>query len=143
MAYDSIALLTNEAKRRTAEGWVTGKSFRVRYFSLSATGHDFLDPTVSLAIDPSATDIGATVFGPEPIDAFEWVSDYCPVFVCTAQKGEVTGPVSALGLWAELVYVPPGDPEPAGTQFLFAIHHRPLLILTGSDRAEFRVSVFM
>jgi len=143
MAFDSIALLTNEAKRRTAEGWVSGKSFIVKYFSLAASGHDFLDPTVSLAIDPAVTDIGATVFGPEPIDAYEWVSDFCPVFVCNVQKNEVTGPVSALGLWAELVYVPPGDPEPVGTQFLFAVHHRPLVVFTGSDAAEFRVSVFM
>lgn len=143
MAFDSIALLTNETKRRTAEGWVSGKSFRVKYFSLAASGHDFLDPTVSLAIDPSATDIGGVVFGPEPIDGYEWVSDYCPVFVCNVLKNELTGPVSALGLWAETMCVPAGDPEPAGTLFLYAIHHRPLVVFTGSDSAEFRVSVFM
>jgi len=143
MAYDSIALLTNEAKRREAVGWTNGKSFIVKYFSLAATGHDFLDPTVSLAIDPSATDIGASVFGLEPIDAYEWVNDFCPVFVCNVRKHEVTGPVSALGLWAETTCVPSGDPEPEGTIFLFAIHHRPLVVFTGSDTAEFRVSVFL
>ena len=143
MAFDSIALITNEAKRRTAESWITGKSYIVKYFSLAATGHDFLDPTVSLAIDPSATDIGATVFGPEPIDAYEWVNDFCPIFIYNVQKNELTGPVSALGLWAETTCVPSGDPEPEGTLFLFAIHHRPLSVFTGSDSAEFRVSVFM
>jgi hypothetical protein len=143
MAYDSIAILTNETKRRMAEGWETGKSFRVRYFSISATGHDPTDPTVALSIDPSATDIGGSIFGPEPIDRYEYTSDYCPVFVCAVQKRELIGPVSALGLWAETTCVPAGDPEPAGTLFLFAIHHRPLLVFTGADSAEFNVSVFM
>jgi len=143
MAYDSIAVLTNEAKRRMTDGWKTGKSFRVRYFSIASTGHDPTDPTVSLTIDPAATTIGPNIFGPEPIDAYESVSDYCPVFVCNVRAGEIVGAVSAVGLWAETICVPAGDPEPAGTLFLFAIHHRPLLVFTGADSAEFRVSVFM
>jgi len=143
MAFESIAVLTNEAKRRIAEMWVTGKSYQVKYFSISSTGHDETDATVALAVDPTATDIGPNIFGPERIDAYEWESDFCPIFVCRVEPGEIIGSVSALGLWGELVYVPDGDVEPVGTQFLFAVHHRPLLVFTGTDSAEFRVTVFM
>jgi len=144
MAYDSIAVITDEAKRRIGEGWVTGKSFQVKYFSISNGGHSATDPTVALAVDPSLTTMpGAVLFGPEPIDDYEWTSDNCPIFVCNVEAGEVIGSVSSLGLWGELVYVPPGDTEPVGTRFLFAIHNRPLVVFTGSDSAEFRVNVFM
>jgi len=144
MAYDSIAVLTNEAKRRIGEGWVTGKSFQVKYFSLSSGGHNPEDPTVSLAIDPTITAMqGAVLFGPEPIDDYQWTSDNCPIFVCNVHAGEVIGAVSSLGLWAEVLCVPSGDPEPEGTRFLFAVHNRPLVVFTGSDSAEFRVNVFM
>ncbi len=144
MAFDSIAVLTDEAKRRIGEGWVTGKSFKVKYFSLSGGGHNPLDATVSLAVDPTLTAMqGAVIFGPEPIDDFEYTSDNCPIAICNVLPGEVIGSVSSLGLWGEVEYVPPGDTEPVGTRFLFAIHNRPLVVFTGSDSAEFRVNVFM
>ncbi len=144
MAYDSIAVITNEGKRRIGEMFETGKSYKVSYFSISSGGHNPLDPTVAMAVDPNAIALeGATLLGPKPISSIEHVSDFCPVFVCSALAGELIGPVSSLGLWAEVVCVPPGDPEVPGTQFLFAIHNRPLLVFTGSDAAEFRVSIFM
>lgn len=144
MAFDSIAVLTDEAKRRMGEGWVTGKSFIVKYFSLSGGGHNPLDPTVALAVDPTLTTMrGAVIFGPESIDNYEFAADNCPIFICNILPGEVIGAVSSLGLWGEIVYVPPGDTEPVGTRFLFAIHNRPLVVFTGSDSAEFRVNVFM
>jgi len=144
MAYDSIAVITNEGKRRIGEMFVSGKSYKVSYFSITSGGHNPADPTVALAVDPNATDLdGANLLGPKPIGSIEYVSDFCPVFVCPVIAGELIGSVSSIGLWAELVYVPPGDPEIPGTQFLFAIHNRPLIVFTGSDSAEFRISIFM
>jgi len=145
MAYESFAVLTNEAKRRIGEMWATGKSYQVKYFSLSSGGHDPTDPTIALAIDPASTDMPGTIviFGPEPIDGYEWTSDFCPVFICRIETGEVVGSVSSVGLYAEIVYSPiPGDPE-VGTRFLFAVHNRPLMVFTGIDSAEFRLNVFM
>ncbi len=145
MAFESFAVLTNEAKRRIGEMWATGKSYKVKYFSLSSGGHDPVDPTIALAIDPAATEMpGVTViFGPEPINGYEFTSDFCPVFLCRIETGEVIGSVSSIGLFAEVVYSPiPGDPE-VGTTFLYAVHNRPLMVFTGTDSAEFRLNVFM
>jgi hypothetical protein len=145
MAYSSIALLTNEAKRRIADMWMTGKSYQVKYFALSSGGHNPVDPTVAVAIDPSATVMPGDppVFGPEPIDEITLVSDYCPVFSCRTKPGEVVGYVSSVALFAEIVYSSdPADPE-LGTTFLFAVHNRPAMIFTSIDSAEFDLNVFM
>lgn len=143
MAFESLAVVTNEAKRRIADMWVTGKSYKVNTFAISSGGHDPVDPTIALAIDPESTVMpGAPpIFGPEPIDSIEYVSDFCPVFICQLEPGEVTGVVSCVALFAEIVY-PTTDPE-YGTSFLFAVHNRPQLVFTGTDSATFRINVFM
>lgn len=145
MAYTSIGLLTNEAKRRIAEMWMTGKSYQVKYFALSSGGHEETDPTIAKAIDPAATVMPGDppIFGPEPIDEYRLVSDYCPVFVCKVQPGEVVGIVSSVALFAEIVYSPIVDDPELGTLFLFAVHNRPALIFTGIDSADFEINVFM
>lgn len=143
MAYEALALITNEGKRRTAEMWATGKAFQVKYFSISAGGHNPSDPTTALAVDPSATTMPGTVkFGPEAIDSIEWASDNCPVFVCTIEQGELYGEVSSVGLYGEIVY-PPGDPE-LGATFLFAVYNRPIVILASTDGPTiFKLTPFM
>jgi hypothetical protein len=140
---ESLAIITNEAKRRTAEMWATGKSFIVDSFKLSAGGHDPTDPTVPLAPDPSATTMPGTPFlGPKLISSVELIADFCPRFICPVDEGEVSGSVSSVGLFGRIVYSPiVGDPE-LGDVFLFAVHNRPLLVLAG-DAAEFRIDVFM
>jgi hypothetical protein len=143
MAFEPLAIITNEAKRRTAEMWVSGKSFQVKYFAVSAGGHDPTDPTVALAPDPAATQMpGTPFFGPEPVDSYEFTSDFCPRFICRIEENEVSGGVSSVGLYGEIVYSPiPLDPE-IGTTFLFAVYNRPLLILAG-DAVEFVIDVFL
>lgn len=145
MAFTSIAVITNEAKRRIAEMWISGKSYQVKYFALTSGGHDPNDPTIALAIDPASTTMPGSppFFGPEPIDSITLVSDFCPVFECVVKTGEVVGIVSSVGLFAEIVYSPtPGDPE-VGTTFLFAVHNRPQVVFTPSDSAVFNINVFM
>lgn len=144
MAFEALAIITNEAKRRISDMWITGKSYQVKYFSVSSGGHDPSDPTTAIAVDPAATVMPGDppIFGPEPVDAFELVADNCPVFVCNIEQGEVTGVVSSVALFAEIVYSPiPSDPE-LGTTFLFAVYNRPILVMTGTDSAEFRINVF-
>jgi len=144
MAFTSTALLTNEAKRRVADMWDTGKSYMVDYFAISSGGHDPTDPTIALAPDPDAIVMPGDppIFGPEPIDSKERTSDYCPVFVCRLEPGEVVGILSCVALFATIVYSPvPGDPD-VGIQFLYAVHNRPALIFTATDSAEFRINVF-
>jgi hypothetical protein len=135
MAFEARAAVTDEAKRRIGEMWVSGKSYMVKYFSVTAGGHDPADPDTALAIDTSSTTMpGAPpIFGPELIDSYEWESDTCPTFVCTIEQGELLGAMSSVGLYAEIVYSPiPGDPE-VGTTFLYAVYNRPRLTITSTD----------
>lgn len=121
MAFEAKALITNLAKQRIAEMWAWGTAYQVKYFEVSAGGHDPLDPTTALAADPAATSIPGTVlFGPEPIDAIEWETATCPVFVCTIQQGEYTGELSSVGLIAEVVYVGFSSTASASRTFTYA-----------------------
>jgi len=136
MSFAAKALITTLAKQYTARMWAYGSSFQVKYFVVSAGGHDPLDPTTALAADASATSIPGTVlFGPEPIDSIEWTSITCPTFVCTIDQGEYTGELSSVGLIAEFVYAGASDPSPPtpGDQFLYALYNRPRVSLTSTD----------
>jgi hypothetical protein len=146
MAYECIAIPTNEARRRRARSDTYGTSYAVKYFGLTAGGHDPLDSRVAIAVDPAATTMpgGAPLFGPEPIDGVIWKSDYCPAYQCRVLQGEYVGGVSSIGLWAEIVFVHPSDPDPpiVGYNFLYAVCNRPLLNLVSADAPEFHVTVF-
>lgn len=146
MAYECFAIPTNECKLRESRMRAYGTSFRIKYFGVSDQGHDPNDPRVALAVDPSATTMpgGAPLFGPEPIDSVVWRSDFCETYICKILPGEYQGEISSIGLFAEIVYVDPSDPDPPtiGYQFLAAVCNRPLLVLTSNDSPEFDVSLF-
>jgi len=147
MAFEANALITSLAKQYIAEMWVYGVSYQVKYFEVSAGGHDPNDPTTALAADPSATTIpGTTLFGPEVIDSYEFETAQCPVFVCTIEQGEYTGELSSVGLIAEILSAGTGHPDPpvVGTQFLYALYNRPRVNLTSTDGpTTFRLHPFM
>ena len=58
MAFEIKALLTDQASRRTAESWATGKSFQIVGFALGNAGHDPLDQIVYSPVpgDPELND---------------------------------------------------------------------------------------
>jgi hypothetical protein len=145
-AYECIAIPTNEAKRRMARGDAYGTSFIIRYFGITDGGHDPSDPRLAMAIDPASTTMpgGAPLFGPEPIDDVIWKTDFCPVYVCSILQGEYAGGMSSIGLFAQIVYVDPSDPDPPamGYTFLAAVCNRPLLNLTSIDAPTFNVTIF-
>lgn len=146
MAFECIAIPTNEAKRRLALMTMWGTAFRVKYFGLSDGGHNQLDPSIALAIDPSSQTIpgGVDLFGPEPVDDYTWQSDFCPIYVCRVLTGEYQGFVSSIALYAEIVSIGVEDPDPPslGDSFLYAVCNRPLLSLTNVDEPTFDVTVF-
>lgn len=146
MAFECIAIPTNETKRRKSFEDLYGTSFRVKYFGLSASGHNPTTPSVALVVDPSATTMpgGAPLFGPAPITGYRYLTDFCPSFICKLQAGEYQGYVSSIGLFAEIVYVDPSDPSPpsVGYTFLYAVCNRPLVSLTNVDAPEFDVSLY-
>lgn len=146
MAFECIAIPTNEAKRRMSLMTMWGTAFRVKYFSLSAGGHNQLDPSIALAIDPSSQVIpgGVELFGPEPVDNYIWQADFCPIYVCKVLAGEYQGYMSSIALYAEITCIGVEDPDPPllGDQFMYAVCNRPLLALTNVDEPTFHVTVF-
>ena len=144
MAYEVLAIPTNYAKQIIGTFGTTGSGYKVKYFGLSASGHDPNDPSIALAVDPSATVMpgGAPLYGPALIDEYRFQADYCPIYVYKLASGEYVGDVSSVALWAEVTHQDdPSDP-PVGTQFLFAVGNRPLLSLVAIDDLEFDVTVF-
>jgi len=136
MAFDSKALILTQAKVRQADQWEYGTSFQVKYFVISAGGHDPTDPKTALAPDASAVSIpGLTLFGPKPISSVTRESAICPTFNCTLDQGEYSGELSSIGLIAEVVYIGPEHPTPPliGDQFLFALNNRPRLNIAATD----------
>lgn len=143
MAFEIIAVVTNEAKGRLAEMLATGKSFKVTYFSVGDQGHDPSDPTIALAPDPSDTVCNKgqpVLFGPEPIDGYSYTGTFCPTFMCVVEEGEAVGVISTICLIATIVYSPtPGDPE-VGQTFVFAIANMPFWAKTDLDSRTWYIS---
>lgn len=147
MAFEARAIITSLAKQYIAEGWAFGVSYQVKYFEISAGGHDPNDPTTALAVDPAATSIpGTTLFGPEVIDSVEFETAQCPVFSCVLEQGEYTGELSSVGLIAEVLSAGTGHPDPptVGAYFLFALYNRPRVSLASTDGpTTFKLHPFM
>lgn len=134
MANESKALVSTIAKQRLAEMLAYGTSYQVKYFEVSAGGHDPTDPTTALAADASWTEIpGVVLFGPEPIDSIEWETATCPIFVCTIDQGEYTGDLSSVGLVAEIVYVGFNVAASASRTFTFADNNPSADTITSSS----------
>jgi len=136
MAFEVIAVVTNETKVRQAVAHATGKSFKVTSFSLGDRGHDPTDPTLALTPDPTETECNSgypVVFGPKAIDGYTLIGTFCPQFRCSVSETEVVGVITQVCLIAEIVYSPiPGDPE-VGDTFLYAIANRPYWVKTSEE----------
>jgi hypothetical protein len=139
LAFEIKSLLTDQARRRTAESWATGRSFQVVGFALGNAGHDPLDPTTALAPDPGMEECLAVVFGPKAIAGFTFANDFCPVFECFLDYGEAVTQFSSICLIAQIVYSPiPADPE-LGDTFLFAVANFPQRPKTDIEKLTIRV----
>jgi len=143
MAYECIAIPTNYYKQILSTFSITGSGYKLRYFGISASGHDPNDPSIALAVDPSATVMpgGAPLFGPELIDEYRFQADYCAVYVCKINEAEYIGDISSIALFGEITFQnDPADPL-VGTQFLAAVCNRPLLSVISIDTPEFDVTI--
>jgi hypothetical protein len=141
MSFEVISILTDEARRRTSEGWEIGKSFRVTSFVIGDQGHDPSDTTIALVPDPSSTVCPGNIFGPKTVAGFTNGNDFCPIWECFLDYGEVVAQFSSLCLIAQIVYSPiPGDPELNST-FLFSVATFPLRAKTDLEQVTFRVGV--
>lgn len=143
MAYEALCIPTNYYKQILSTFSTTGSGYKIKYFGISASGHDPNDPSIALAVDPSATVMpgGAPLFGPELIDEYKFQADYCAVYVARIEESEYIGDLSSIGLFAEVTaQLDPSDP-PVGTQFLAAVYNRPLLSIISIDSPVFDCTI--
>lgn len=142
MAFEIKALLTDEARRRTAEMWATGKSFQVIGFTLGNAGHDPLDPTTALSPDPALTECPAPVFGPKAVSSFTFANDFCPVWECLVDFGEGVTLFSSVCIVAQIVNSPLGTSDPElDTTFLMAVANFPQRPKLDTEQLIIRVGV--
>jgi hypothetical protein len=142
MAFEVLALITDEGRRRTAEMWATGKSFQVIAFALGNAGHDPNDPTTPLAPDPSLLSCPSTVFGPKVVSGFTYANNFCPVFDCLVDYGEGVTLFSSVCLIAQIVYSPLGNADPElNSSFLFAVANFPQRPKTDTEQLQLLVGV--
>lgn len=148
--FESLGIMTDEARTRLAEMIDTGKSFKVDRFVVGDQGHDSTDPTLAITPDPARTGCycsaetitvtGGCIFE-DLIDSISYASSTCPVFEVVLEKGEATGVVSSICLLATIVYSPdPLDAE-IGTQFLFAIVNLPMKTKIPEEKYTYNISV--
>jgi hypothetical protein len=135
MAFEVLALLTDEMRRREAEHWTIGASFQVVSFVVGAAGHDPLDPTTALAPDPGQTECLSPVFGPKAVANFTYANDACPIWECVVEPGEGVALISSVCLLAQILTPVPGD------TFLFAVANFPRRPKLDSERLVLRIGV--
>lgn len=126
---------------------ISGRGFQVKSFVVGNGGADLGDPTVALSPDPSVTVLPNQTFGPKALQQNNppysgvLITPFCPQFTGLLDFSEANGPLSNVGLLAEIVYSPiPGDPL-VGTTFLFALGNRPLITKTDSDQMTINITL--
>lgn len=144
-SFEILSILTLEAKKRIANMFVTGKSFKVDTFRVGDGGFDPADNTIPLTPDENATDVygtpGGTFTGQILPENIFFQTPVCPVFQCVLLPGQATGPIGSIGLYGTIVYSPLlGDPE-LGKKFLFAIATRPIYVKVANEKIQFNLSV--
>jgi len=141
-AADLIAVMTTAALTRYAQGSQTGKSFKVKYFTLGSKGHDPGDPLMPTTPDPTDTEVEGAVFGPKAVDGTGSLSSTCPYWDCVVETTEAVGAqISSIGLIAEIIDNGDDPVDEVGVTFLFAITHMAQRPKTSADKLDLRIGV--
>ena len=140
-----IAALTEEGRHRIADMTISGRGFQITKFVVGAGGHDPGDPSVPLTPNPEVTSLPLQTFGPKlliqptPGITGTLISQFCPQFQGFLDFNEANGSISNVGLIGVINY-PPTDPL-FGTEFLFAIGNRPLLVKSDADQLQISITL--
>lgn len=140
-----IAALTEEGRRRIADMTVSGRGFQITKFVIGSGGHDPGDPSVPLTPNTEVTVLPSQIFGPKALISpapgltGTLISPFCPQFQGFLDYNEANGEISNVGLIGTINY-PPGDPL-VGTDFLFAIGNRPLIVKSDADQLQISVTL--
>lgn len=142
-----IAAITNIGRNRIADMTTSGRGFQITDFVVGSGGHDPSDPTVALSPDPTDTVLPDQTFGPKllvennPPFTGALVTPFCPQFTALLDFTEANGELSNVGLIATIISsVIAGDPL-IGTQFLFAVGNRPLIVKTDNDQLTINITL--
>ncbi len=76
---------------------------------------------------------------PNANDTGVLITPYCPQFTGLLDYNEANGELSNVGLIGT-INAPPGDPL-VGTEFLFAIGNRPLIVKTDADQMQLNITL--
>jgi len=141
-----IAQATNGGLELLARGIMEGLAWKLTHFRVGSGGHDPLDPTTVIAIDPLLVEIigpdtyPMLVADPEPIDLVQYANDSASASTCRISASEAIITVSEWGIYATILDSPLNPPE-VGTRVLFAVSHRPMIAKTTSDVLIWRLVV--
>lgn len=146
-AVSVIATLTQIGRNRIADMTVSGRGFQIIKFVVGSGGHDPNEPTNALSPDPTVTTLPEQTFGPKllvqnnPPFTGVLTTPFCPEFTALLDFTEANGELSNVGLIGKIVYSPiSGDPL-LGSEFLFAVGNRPLLVKTDNDQMTINITL--
>lgn len=146
-AVSVIAAITQIGRNRIADMTISGRGFQIQEFVVGSGGHDPGDPTIALSPDPTVTVLPQQTFGPKllvennPPFTGILITPFCPQFTGVLDFTEANGELSNVGLIATIMYSPiPSDPL-VGTQFLFAVGNRPLIVKTDNDQFTLNITL--
>jgi hypothetical protein len=140
-----IAALTEEGRRRIADMTISGRGFQITKFVVGSGGHDPGDPNVPLTPSTSVLILPSQTFGPKALVSPSpgltgtLLSPFCPQYVGLLDFNEANGEISNVGLIGTINY-PPLDPL-VGTDFLFAVGNRPLVVKSDADQLQISMTL--
>jgi len=143
MAFSVKATMTDQARQRIINGFITGESYQITKFSVGDGGHSQNDPTVALAPDPGAVTCPSYTYtyGPLAINSAALISLFCAQIVCVLTTGQANAPLSSICIWATKITGNSLDDPEVGQDFLFAVGNFPLKVKTSGD--EFEIDVLL
>jgi hypothetical protein len=140
-----IAALTEEGRKRIADMTISGRGFQITKFVIGSGGHDPGDPNVPLTPNTEVITLPSQTFGPKALISPSpgltgtLISAFCPQFQGFLDFNEANGEISNVGLIGTINY-PPNDPL-LGTDFLFAVGNRPLLVKSDADQLQLSMTL--
>ena len=144
-----VAAIVNQGWLRITDSLISSFKFLVTDFAIGDQGHDPQNPRMPRAIDPAQVELNAgrpVLFGPAPLTSAVREPPYCSAYTFDLARGVAVGDWSQINLIATVLAspgeLPDGTPLPGvGTQFLFAVANRPLVIRADVDQNTYRIVI--
>jgi hypothetical protein len=135
-----VATVTLAARELMARSLIDGTSFRITHYALGSSGYDPSNPLVATAVDPNASALESEIYR-DTIDLVETATldGTAKSFVARVGRTDLEAGIGEVALVATILSSP--FVSEVGTQFLFALAHRPLQVKTDRDVVSYRIVV--